>query len=103
MLHLQPNDVAGTIETIDAVQKPAVPATGPDSIVAKRVLDVLSSIIFLALFAPLMLFLGLLVRLDGSPVLYGHTRIGRHGREFRCLKFRTDGCGLRRGPCAPFG
>lgn len=26
---------------------------------------------------------------DPGPVLYGHRRIGRHGRVFRCLKFRT--------------
>jgi exopolysaccharide production protein ExoY len=28
-------------------------------------------------------------RVDGSPVLYGGWRVGRGGRLFRCLKFRT--------------
>jgi lipopolysaccharide/colanic/teichoic acid biosynthesis glycosyltransferase len=26
---------------------------------------------------------------DGGPVLFAHRRIGRNGRAFRCLKFRT--------------
>src|SRR6185437_5840707 len=26
---------------------------------------------------------------DGGPVLFAHRRIGRDGRSFRCLKFRT--------------
>lgn len=46
--------------------------------------------LLLLLFAPLMAVIALLVwRRDGAPVLFGHYRIGQHGRPFRCLKFRS--------------
>lgn len=44
----------------------------------------------LLLFGPLMALIALLVwRRDGAPILFGHYRIGQHGRLFRCLKFRS--------------
>ena len=43
-----------------------------------------------SLFAPLLLFIAWrIAREDGSPVLFGHYRVGRNGELFRCLKFRT--------------
>jgi lipopolysaccharide/colanic/teichoic acid biosynthesis glycosyltransferase len=43
------------------------------------------------LFAlPIMLGVGFAVFIqDGGPVLFAHRRIGRDGRSFRCLKFRS--------------
>jgi len=56
---------------------------------AKRAFDVLGSAsLLLALFVPLCL-IALLVRRDGGPVLFAHRRIGRGGKPFACLKFRT--------------
>ncbi len=43
----------------------------------------------LVVLAPVMLIVAALVRLDGGPVLYAHTRIGAGGQTFRCLKFRS--------------
>jgi exopolysaccharide production protein ExoY len=44
----------------------------------------------MAVLSPLFLMLVLLVKCsDGGKVIYGHRRIGRNGRIFRCLKFRT--------------
>jgi lipopolysaccharide/colanic/teichoic acid biosynthesis glycosyltransferase len=44
----------------------------------------------LAFFAPIMLLVALIIKLqDGGPVLFGHTRIGQGGRSFKCLKFRS--------------
>ena len=44
----------------------------------------------LVLLAPLMGAIALLVRTcSGRPVLFGHSRVGRAGREFVVLKFRT--------------
>jgi lipopolysaccharide/colanic/teichoic acid biosynthesis glycosyltransferase len=44
----------------------------------------------LALLSPLLVLIALLVRLDSrGPVFYGHKREGRHGRSFKCWKFRT--------------
>jgi succinoglycan biosynthesis protein ExoA len=72
---------------------------GPTSIVggnedgqfpAKRVLDVAGSLVGLILCAPLFAFLGLLIKFDSEgPVLYQGERIGRHGKLFHMLKFRT--------------
>jgi exopolysaccharide production protein ExoY len=57
---------------------------------SKRVFDVMASIGALMLLAPLLLVLSALIYvLDGGPVVIRHTRIGRGGARFSCLKFRT--------------
>jgi len=61
----------------------------PFSRILKGVFDQVVAALLLVLFAPLMLTLGLLARLDGGPALYSHTRIGANGQTFGCLKFRT--------------
>lgn len=48
----------------------------------------LAGLLLLAL-SPVMLMIALLVRRDGGPAFYGHSRIGSGGRSFRCLKFRS--------------
>ncbi|MFM2053068.1 MAG: hypothetical protein RL456_1105 [Pseudomonadota bacterium] len=54
-----------------------------------RIDQALAALLLLAL-GPVMLVIALLIwRRDGAPVLFGHFRVGRHGRMFRCLKFRT--------------
>jgi lipopolysaccharide/colanic/teichoic acid biosynthesis glycosyltransferase/glycosyltransferase involved in cell wall biosynthesis len=55
----------------------------------KRAFDILGAAALVIAFAPLMLVVASLVRRDGGPALFGHTRIGAGGRTFRCLKFRT--------------
>jgi exopolysaccharide production protein ExoY len=46
--------------------------------------------LLLILFGPLMLWVAWRIwRVDGAPLLYGGWRVGREGRLFRCLKFRT--------------
>lgn len=55
----------------------------------KRLLDVVLALLGLVAAFPVMLVIGLLVARDGGPALYGHDRIGRNRRQFRCLKFRT--------------
>ena len=57
---------------------------------AKRLFDILVSLISLVVFSPVMLGLAVLVKLDSpGPVLYRAPRIGRGGRPFYMLKFRT--------------
>lgn len=57
---------------------------------AKRALDVSLSLIGLVILSPIMLITAILVKLTSrGPVLFGHLREGRGGREFRCWKFRT--------------
>jgi undecaprenyl-phosphate galactose phosphotransferase len=58
--------------------------------VAKRTFDLVSVVAMLVLFSPIMLAVALAVRLTtGKQVIYGHTRIGRDGQEFKCYKFRS--------------
>jgi len=58
--------------------------------IVKRGLDIVLSILSLALLAPLIALIALAVRLDSKgPVLYRQTRVGRHDERFELLKFRT--------------
>ncbi len=57
---------------------------------AQRSLDLILSTVGLVLSLPLLLFVPLLIRLDSSgPVFYRQERMGRGGRVFQLLKFRT--------------
>ncbi|MDP2030650.1 MAG: sugar transferase [Thiobacillus sp.] len=61
----------------------------------KRVFDIVSSLLFLAICAPLMVLTALAVRLAmGSPILLRQVRPGRCGQPFTFLKFRsmTEAC-----------
>ena len=58
-------------------------------LVLKRCLDVSVAATALFVLLPLMLLVFLAVRHDGGPALFRHTRLGRHGRPFACLKFRS--------------
>lgn len=56
----------------------------------KRTFDILFSATTMLLGAPLFGVLALAVRLSSpGPVIYGHKRVGRGGRPFRCYKFRS--------------
>lgn len=56
----------------------------------KRLFDLASVLVILALFWWAIIAVAVAVRLTtGSPVIYGHKRIGRDGREFKCYKFRS--------------
>lgn len=58
--------------------------------VIKRGLDVVLTTVGLVLLAPLLAVVALAIRLeDGGPVLFRQTRIGRDGRPFTMLKFRS--------------
>jgi lipopolysaccharide/colanic/teichoic acid biosynthesis glycosyltransferase len=57
---------------------------------AKRLLDVLLSGSGLIASAPLWGVIAALIKLqDGGPVFFSQERVGRHGRTFRALKFRS--------------
>lgn len=56
----------------------------------KRSFDVVLSGIFLIIFLPLIILCALAVLIeDGSPVIYSQERIGKGGRPFYILKFRS--------------
>jgi lipopolysaccharide/colanic/teichoic acid biosynthesis glycosyltransferase len=58
--------------------------------VLKRAVDVLLAGAGLLLSMPLWLLIAIAIKLDdGGPVFYGQERVGRGGRRFRVLKFRS--------------
>jgi len=58
--------------------------------VAKRGLDLLVALAALIVLSPLLLLTALLIKLeDGGPVFFAQTRVGKGGREFKFLKFRS--------------
>ena len=57
---------------------------------AKRLFDIVASLLGLAVMTPLLLLAAVAVKVSSrGPVLFRQVRVGRDGREFRLLKFRT--------------
>jgi exopolysaccharide biosynthesis polyprenyl glycosylphosphotransferase len=55
-----------------------------------RVVSIIVAVVGLILFAPLLLAIAILVKIDSrGPVLFIQERAGRHGHPFGLLKFRT--------------
>lgn len=55
----------------------------------KRGFDVVVGLTLILLLLPVLAVLAVVVKRDGGPALYGHLRVGRNGKNFRCLKFRS--------------
>ena len=73
-----------------------ISALSPSSIwwprrpVAKRLLDIVLSALVLLVLAPIFLLIVVMIRLDSSgPAFFRQTRVGKGGKHFTCLKFRT--------------
>lgn len=55
-----------------------------------RMFDIMFAGIAVIFLAPLMLVTALVIYLlDPGPIFFAHVRIGRNGKTFRCLKFRS--------------
>jgi len=66
------------------------PLPSPRFLRAKRVVDVVVATTVLVLGIPLFVVICLAVKLTSrGPAFYSCERVGRNGRTFRCLKFRT--------------
>jgi exopolysaccharide biosynthesis polyprenyl glycosylphosphotransferase len=62
----------------------------PVDLALKRMLDIVVSVVALALFSPVFLLASMAIKLeDGRPMFYLQQRLGFHGRVFRMIKFRT--------------
>ncbi|HTD42646.1 MAG TPA: sugar transferase [Bryobacteraceae bacterium] len=60
-----------------------------------RLLDVIGALVALVVLAPLFALAALVIWLsDGRPLLFRHRRIGRNGKPFLVLKFRTMRTGV---------
>lgn len=59
-------------------------------LVVKRSLDIVASVVLIALLAPMWVLVPVLIwRDDRGPAFFRQTRVGRDGRTFRIWKFRT--------------
>ncbi|MGP9791729.1 sugar transferase [Roseinatronobacter sp. NSM] len=56
---------------------------------AKRVVDLLIAVALVPIIAPVIAVLWVLVRREGGAGFFGHARVGRDGKLFKCWKIRT--------------
>jgi lipopolysaccharide/colanic/teichoic acid biosynthesis glycosyltransferase len=58
--------------------------------VAKRALDLVVAVLGIIVTSPFLLATALAIKLESrGPVIFRQERVGRHGRSFQILKFRT--------------
>lgn len=55
----------------------------------KRTFDLVGALSIITLLLPALVILIFMVSRDGGAPIYGHERVGRDGRKFKCLKFRS--------------
>ena len=56
----------------------------------KRSFDILVASVLLILSLPIFLIIVLILKCrERGPIIYAHSRVGYHGSQFMCLKFRT--------------
>ncbi|TRW80720.1 sugar transferase [Mycolicibacterium sp. 018/SC-01/001] len=105
--------VHATIDHIGGLPLISVPQTNPRGwqFAVKHFSDRMFATLGLVLISPLFLSLMLAVRLSSpGPIFFGQARVGRDGRVFDCLKFRSmrppsaaDASFQRRADSAPGG
>ncbi|MEI7621489.1 MAG: sugar transferase [Candidatus Moraniibacteriota bacterium] len=78
--------------------------------ILKRTFDIFASILLIILFAPLMLLVACLIKLEsyfekkkGGPIVYQNERIGGDGKKFKVLKFRYMKWEMCTDPSTPEG
>jgi lipopolysaccharide/colanic/teichoic acid biosynthesis glycosyltransferase len=59
------------------------------SLATKRVADLLLAVFILPFIVMFGIPVAIIVMLDGGKPIFGHKRIGKDGRTFACLKFRS--------------
>ncbi|QSX32679.1 undecaprenyl-phosphate galactose phosphotransferase WbaP [Shewanella avicenniae] len=55
----------------------------------KRTFDIVVSSLLILVLSPFLGFIAWKASRDGGSPIYGHERVGQHGRKFKCLKFRS--------------
>lgn len=60
------------------------------NLVLKRLMDILGSLIGLVILSPLLLIIGIAIKLTSKgPVIFRQERLGKKGEVFEIMKFRT--------------
>lgn len=58
--------------------------------IIKRTIDILASSIGLLVLSPVLIIVGILIRIKlGSPIFFTQDRLGKDGKVFKMIKFRT--------------
>jgi len=82
----RPIEYIGQFPTIP-LHRGHVPEIG---LVVKRTIDILVATLALVLLFPVLLAVAIVIKLDSrGPIFYTAERLGKKGRVFRCIKFRT--------------
>jgi exopolysaccharide biosynthesis polyprenyl glycosylphosphotransferase len=86
MGHLPVIEYLGVLPVMALHEEP-IPAA---RLFIKRCLDVIVAGFALAALSPVLVLTAIAIALGSrGPIFYGSARLGKKGREFRCLKFRT--------------
>jgi undecaprenyl-phosphate galactose phosphotransferase len=84
------DSVEEIIVTWLVVERPGVRLYKPFYSTTKRVLELICCLLMVPFFVPLTLLIAIIIRLDSSgPIFFTQERIGKGGRPFKMLKFRT--------------
>jgi len=59
------------------------------TLAVKRLIDLILALVAIILFMPIFVAIGFAVRLDGGPIFFRQLRLGRYGRPFHIIKFRS--------------
>lgn len=57
--------------------------------IIKRTFDIIGSLSIIIVLSPALIYISRKVKKDGGPAIYGHERIGKGGKPFKCLKFKS--------------
>jgi lipopolysaccharide/colanic/teichoic acid biosynthesis glycosyltransferase len=80
----------GTLGELPGVEHPFPREHGPLARGVKRTVDLVGSLVLLALLSPFLLVIASLIKADSpGPVVFRQRRIGRDGAPFSMIKFRT--------------
>ncbi|MBK6717079.1 MAG: sugar transferase [Burkholderiales bacterium] len=87
---LSPKPVQSFLAVARRFDRQVAPRRTPWQAMLGLRVEQLIALLLILLLSPVMLVVTLLIwRSDGAPILFGHYRVGQHGRLFRCLKFRS--------------
>lgn len=78
---------SAAIAQVYPVSRHALPS--PYATYLKRVVDIVLAVLMLPILVPVIALLWLIVRRDGGAGFFGHNRVGRDGRIFKCWKMRS--------------
>ncbi len=82
-------ETQGIFRSKDALFTPLRGLQQPLPRFTKRSIDIIASLLGLAVLSPVLAVLAVIIKSDGGPALYGHQRLGKNGKPFLCLKFRS--------------